>query len=775
MENGAIVDDGRILEGTAEPDGRGGLVKIVLIREGFGNKRDSHYYTADVLREAAESFVGAQMYANHQSPEVERKLKGLPRPVQELIGRIRETEVTTDEAGRQCIVGIASVSQPWLWNMIEHDPELLGVSINARGSSREGQMDGRRARIVEAIKNVGSVDWVTKAGAGGKVVALMEAQVEEQVAEEEREAELEEAQQLGGTPAESRGGGESLEGKGGKGSPGGRGTAHLEGLGFTKEGNRHMATFGGSAGHHTAQVDHEGNWEIHPVKGGRGEHARGRGHNAMLRAAHELHGRHGDRHELRFDHHHRRHREEESVEWLDDGEHMEEAMTRPHARHRLRDVPPTAIVQHKGRMGQAGACPAGPDAEVAQLRGPYKAVAVGTSKKGHVVKNDMGHALEGPDGDHQMTREDAGATLDRLSAHDPKLVHEMHRRGHHRVREGEEFEEAGHHKPRRLHHHLERLGFHREGPTHVRRTATHTIRYHHPSGKYEIRAHDGSGHHRGRGAREMLQHAERLHRRSRHREEEPVPIETDEQFGEWDIDVPTGTGDKIHLVPGGDDLEEGDDPFAEGDFGDDEFAEEYLLEAGEGEWEGDDWFAEGDAGDDVSAQAEEIAEGMLREAVRTAVAVANEQHEVRLAEALRENDDSWRRKFDQSEQRVIANELIDAANFKEATVRELKAEFHDAYFEAEVDSESGQVSKDGNQIARETVERTIKAKRDEIRSSTGSTTPAPKGPVRESRVSEAGETMTEAPIDTGDGATPKAKSKGNGAPLDEQIDRELEI
>jgi hypothetical protein len=190
MDELQLLEGGALLEGTA--DNIKQEVELDLIREGFGNPRDGHYYTADVLNAAATMFEGAKMYADHLSPEAQRALGGMPRSVRDVMGRIRETWVDTDKEGRAVIRGRASISQPWLWSLVEHDPDLLGVSINARGHSKSGEKDGRQAKIVEAISRVASVDWVTEAGAGGKVRQLMEAQVEAENAEEHEDEETEE-------------------------------------------------------------------------------------------------------------------------------------------------------------------------------------------------------------------------------------------------------------------------------------------------------------------------------------------------------------------------------------------------------------------------------------------------------------------------------------------------------------------------------------------------------------------------------------------------------
>lgn len=181
MEQDKLWAEGALIEGSAESDGKGaGEVIIDLIVEGFGNARDNHYYSANVLREAAEDFAGAKQYVDHLDPEAQRKLNGMPRSVRDLAGRITEAWVTQNDDGRTVIRGKAKIAQPWLWSLIESDPGLIGVSINAWGKSKPGTVEGRQARIVEGISKVGSVDWVTEAGAGGKVVSLVEAQLNEE-------------------------------------------------------------------------------------------------------------------------------------------------------------------------------------------------------------------------------------------------------------------------------------------------------------------------------------------------------------------------------------------------------------------------------------------------------------------------------------------------------------------------------------------------------------------------------------------------------------------
>ncbi len=50
----------------------------------------------------------------------------------------------------------------------------IGVSIRARGYAKPGEAAGRKGPVIERFESGESIDFVTKAGAGGKVLSLME-------------------------------------------------------------------------------------------------------------------------------------------------------------------------------------------------------------------------------------------------------------------------------------------------------------------------------------------------------------------------------------------------------------------------------------------------------------------------------------------------------------------------------------------------------------------------------------------------------------------------
>lgn len=178
-EEPAVVDfkeSGTICEVIA--DGNTNLrapirLRTVLIEPGAGNSRDNHYYPADVLRRDAHVFEGCKGHlVDHDDAK-----------------RTAGTEVSVVEA----IEGFTPAGAP-IGRMLVYDPYtcekvrnlasvgqlgLLPFSILGAGRSRKGKVDGKDYQIVETIESGRYVDWVTRAGAGGRAIGLAEAATEE--------------------------------------------------------------------------------------------------------------------------------------------------------------------------------------------------------------------------------------------------------------------------------------------------------------------------------------------------------------------------------------------------------------------------------------------------------------------------------------------------------------------------------------------------------------------------------------------------------------------
>lgn len=183
--------------GTAGPVRSDGLVPLHIIRPGIGKGRGRHLYEADMLqREVADGrFNNWKMYVDHQAPEAKKASAGLPRSIRDLAGVIKEAwwdpNVPADARaghGQGAVVGLAKVNR-FMRTLIEDIPEAIGASISAQATGvRPKMVGGQQVWLVEGIQPRGSVDFVTEAGAGGKVVSLLEHALQESWFEDEEEA-----------------------------------------------------------------------------------------------------------------------------------------------------------------------------------------------------------------------------------------------------------------------------------------------------------------------------------------------------------------------------------------------------------------------------------------------------------------------------------------------------------------------------------------------------------------------------------------------------------
>lgn len=179
-----------------------GTIDIHVIRPGIGRGKGKHLYEAKMLEENAHVF-GAQrdtsgkttrrgwkMYVDHLGPEARKAAGGLPRKVWDLGGRVVESwwdpDVPGDDRHEQgAVVGRVRPVRA-IRELIEDDPELLEASISATATGvKPVERNGQRVWLVEGIGDRGSVDWVSEAGAGGRVRGVLES-----VYSDEREVEL---------------------------------------------------------------------------------------------------------------------------------------------------------------------------------------------------------------------------------------------------------------------------------------------------------------------------------------------------------------------------------------------------------------------------------------------------------------------------------------------------------------------------------------------------------------------------------------------------------
>jgi len=181
-----LVEAGDVATGGSKPL----LLEISPIKPGWGNKRDNNYYPSDVLeRDFARAFDGVKMYeTNHVDSETNNK---------NWVSTYIETARFDDGAP----VGNVGIHNPHFAQKVLNLYELeqttgkpllrkLECSIRGGGMAMPGfELDGREGKQVKELSEGRSIDWVSRAGAGGHATRLLES--EEEMSEKVTEKELE--------------------------------------------------------------------------------------------------------------------------------------------------------------------------------------------------------------------------------------------------------------------------------------------------------------------------------------------------------------------------------------------------------------------------------------------------------------------------------------------------------------------------------------------------------------------------------------------------------
>jgi hypothetical protein len=165
-----VVETATISEKAAASAKATGRMLVRFISPGWGS---SGYYGPEVLEAAATDKVipaGTHMYADHptEAEDIERPV----RSIKDLMAVTTEDARLSDDGALE---GEVQVVPQWR-ELVETVKDSIGVSI--RGSATdivEGEAEGRRGGIIEGlVAPVFSVDFVTRAGRGGKVLSVLE-------------------------------------------------------------------------------------------------------------------------------------------------------------------------------------------------------------------------------------------------------------------------------------------------------------------------------------------------------------------------------------------------------------------------------------------------------------------------------------------------------------------------------------------------------------------------------------------------------------------------
>lgn len=161
---------------------RDGTFEMRIIAPGWGS---SGYYAKDLIkRDIPRIFpAGTHMYLDHPTEAGARERP--ERSVRDLGGVTTSAPIWRDSgfAGPGMYADAKPVGEMKA-DTFESLAPHIGTSIRAMGKIHEGEAEGKKGPIVEELSTGESIDFVTRAGAGGTIRALMES------ARERREAAM---------------------------------------------------------------------------------------------------------------------------------------------------------------------------------------------------------------------------------------------------------------------------------------------------------------------------------------------------------------------------------------------------------------------------------------------------------------------------------------------------------------------------------------------------------------------------------------------------------
>ena len=148
---------------------------VGIIKVGPGNQRDNNYYTREMLERDGGVFKGAKMYAtDHRNDE---------KSVRTEVSIVSDVTGVKEFEDGEYLTGRVTVFNPDFAEDVRNRADAkvlksLHCSILARGEATPGKVGENEYNIVQKITEAQSVDWVTRAGAGGHALGLAESAAE---------------------------------------------------------------------------------------------------------------------------------------------------------------------------------------------------------------------------------------------------------------------------------------------------------------------------------------------------------------------------------------------------------------------------------------------------------------------------------------------------------------------------------------------------------------------------------------------------------------------
>ena len=154
------------------PDETSGKWLVEIISEGIGS---SGAYPRKVLENAiAERVFGKGTHVHLDHPTESETYARPARTVKDLVGRTTK-DAWIDESGR--FVTEVQIFKPYRPLLTDPDfIESVGMSIRAAAESRPGEYEGKKTTVITRLipDRLNSVDVVTHAGRGGRILAVLE-------------------------------------------------------------------------------------------------------------------------------------------------------------------------------------------------------------------------------------------------------------------------------------------------------------------------------------------------------------------------------------------------------------------------------------------------------------------------------------------------------------------------------------------------------------------------------------------------------------------------
>lgn len=161
-----------LVEATTSTDSDSGVLEVEFITAGWGS---SGYYSKDVVEAAAPLFeVGTHMYFDH--PSASEASDRPERSVRDLAAVVTEAGTFNAETGG--VRGKVKPLAPYR-DLLTDETFAKNVGVSIRGSASDitiGEAEGRTGPIVEGLEHITSVDFVTRAGRGGRVLQVLESE-----------------------------------------------------------------------------------------------------------------------------------------------------------------------------------------------------------------------------------------------------------------------------------------------------------------------------------------------------------------------------------------------------------------------------------------------------------------------------------------------------------------------------------------------------------------------------------------------------------------------